>query len=226
MARWILKRARRDAERLGLPVLHCQARDDCSNHPFSAMRAEERHRVTERLLKRTNIHYVGHMHGVLSLHVGMRVRLTCKLSSGHAIVSDAEGSVVDVALDPNTADEDRDTWNAQATFTELAPGCISEGVWVLMDKYLESPNFDRAKQMIFASGGGYTNDEGVQRLTAEETAVAKRLLYVERHTSFPFRFPLGDDTYVVTRTQLPLTHACVRTAQSTQGLTLKKRRRR
>jgi hypothetical protein len=76
--------------------------------------------------------------------------------------------------------------------------------------------------MILASGGGVVNADGERCLTDHETAIAQRLLYVERHTSFPFKFILGDDKYTVTRTQIPLTHACVRTAQSTQGLTLKK----
>ena len=135
VARWIPRRCRRDAQRLNAPILHCQARDDCSNRPFNSMSDTEKLCLTERLLKRTNIHYTGHMHGVVSLHVGMRVRLTAKLSSEHATVSDAEGCLVDVDLDAHTSDDIRDAWKAQRGFVELTTGYVPAGVWVLMDKF-------------------------------------------------------------------------------------------
>ena len=47
--------------------------------------------------------------------------------------------------------------------------------------------------------------------------MARRLLFVER--SFPFKVELPNGTLQITRTQLPLTHARVRTCQASQGLT-------
>ena len=80
IARWIPRRVRRDAERLNVPVLHVQARDDCSNMPLNAMDEDTRERLVERFLTKANMGMTGNLHGVLSLHVGMRVRLKRNLS--------------------------------------------------------------------------------------------------------------------------------------------------
>ena len=50
VGRWIPRRVRRDAQRLNVPVIHVQARDDCSNFPFSAMDRDRRESVPSPLL--------------------------------------------------------------------------------------------------------------------------------------------------------------------------------
>ena len=62
------------------------------------------------------------------------------------------------------------------------------GVWVLMDDYMQNPNTDLATQKILEAGGGYVDREtGKRILSDEEKDLAQRLLFVERHTSFPFK---------------------------------------
>ena len=64
-------------------------------------------------------------------------------------------------------------------------------------------------------------DTGKRILSDEEKDLAQRLLFVERHTSFPFKVEHKKVTYKLTRTQLPLTHGRVRTCQASQGRTCK-----
>ena len=96
------------------------------------------------------------------------------------------------------------------------------GVWVLMDDYMQNPNTDLATQKILDAGGGCVDNEtGHRILREEEKDLARRLLFVERHTSFPFKVEHKKTTYKLTRTQLPLTHGRVRTCQASQGRTFK-----
>ena len=55
ISRWIPRRVRRDAQRLDVPVLHVQARDDCSNIPLNSMDEDTREHLTERFLTKANI---------------------------------------------------------------------------------------------------------------------------------------------------------------------------
>ena len=71
LARWISRRARRDAKGLGVPLVFLQSADECNTMDKSA---------AQRLLHVANIHATGHMHGVLPAHVGMRVRFTVSLT--------------------------------------------------------------------------------------------------------------------------------------------------
>ena len=69
LARWINTRARRDARRLGVPLVFLQAVDECNTiqgDPDAGW----------RLLNVPNMHKTGDIHGVLPAHVGMEVRFT------------------------------------------------------------------------------------------------------------------------------------------------------
>ena len=69
MARWINTRARRDARRLGVPLVFLQAVNECNmiqGDPDAG----------RRLLNVPNMHKTGDIHGVFSAHIGMEVRLT------------------------------------------------------------------------------------------------------------------------------------------------------
>ena len=87
-----------------------------------------------------------------------------------------------------------------------------------MDDYLNNPNVERVTACLLSAAERPPNVS--KQLAKEEQNAAQRLLFVERCTSFPFSVRL-DTVYKLTRTQLPLTHACVRTCQSSQGLTFK-----
>ena len=178
--------------------------------------------MTERLLTKANMTQTGNMHGILCMHVGMRIRLKRNISLQRGLVQEAEGVLVDVAFADGTPPEVRAVWAAQAEFVELISGEVPSGVWVLMDEYLDSPNLDRATKMLLDAGGGIVDPRsGTRVLSLKEKDCAQRLLFLERTTSFPFTVPLSQGSYKITRTQLPLTHACVRTCQSSQGMTFR-----
>ena len=61
LARWITKRARRDACKLGIPLVCLQAADECQTLDRAAY---------ARLLNVANIYNTGRIHGVLPAHVG------------------------------------------------------------------------------------------------------------------------------------------------------------
>ena len=222
VGRWIPRRVRRDAQRLNVPVLHIQARDNCSNFPFSAMDKDTRESVTEHILTKSNITLTGNMHGIFSAHVGMRVRLKRNVSLKQGLAQEAEGDIIDVVLPDSASPELQSAWAAQACFDEFIVEEVPLGVWVLMDDYMQNPNTDLATQKILDAGGGCVDNEtGHRILREEEKDLARRLLFVERHTSFPCKVEHKKTTYKLTRTQLPLTHGRVRTCQASQGRTFK-----
>ena len=51
-------------------------------------------------LRHWNIHDTAHLHTLLPLYVGQQVRLTEKVSANHRLVQEAEGTVVQIVLDP------------------------------------------------------------------------------------------------------------------------------
>ena len=112
VGRWIPRRVGRDAQRLHVPVLHVQARDDCSNFPFSAMDTDTREIVTEHILTKTNMTLTGNLHGIFSAHVGMRVRLKRNISLKQALAQEAEGNIIDVLLPETASPELQSAWAA------------------------------------------------------------------------------------------------------------------
>ena len=125
-------RATREASRLGVPLYWCQAADDVKG---LASQPENTRKLVMRGLVRTwNIHYTAKLHTLLPLYVGQRVRLTEKLSADDMLVQEAEGTVVDVVLDP--ADGHAPTRHSQ--LLSHAP----LGAWVRFDKCVTAPLSD------------------------------------------------------------------------------------
>ena len=177
---------------------------------------------TEGIIFTRGMGMTGNMHGVFSLHVGMRVRLKRNLSLRRGLAQEAEGTVIDVTFAGSTPVDVSDSWSAQAGFSELLSGEIPLGVWVLMDEFVDNPNIATARKLLIDSGAGRVDpNTGERVLSQDEEECAGRLLFVERQTSFPFTIEISKVGYKLTRTQLPLTHARVRTCQSSQGLTFK-----
>ena len=90
--RWALMRAKRDALALRTPLYLIQAAD----------RSEPRmpRDAAAKLMNHYNPHETGNMHGLLGVHLGMRVRLTEQLDKAHGLVKNAEGVVVRVGGRP------------------------------------------------------------------------------------------------------------------------------
>ena len=139
------------------------------------------------------------MHGMLALHLGMRVRLLDALDEEKTLVKDAEGVVVRV--EPHPADKQllEEALRTGAGIVYLTK--FPSGVWVRMDKYGGAP-FTQILQ------------EHCSTLLPADT---QGLVFVEPRTSDPFVFR----EFKVTRTGLPLSHARVITSTACQGRTMR-----
>ena len=209
-------------------ILHCFLGDKRSSQPSNLMylflrdAILKKEGVTEHILTKTNMTLTGNMHGFFSAHVGMRVRLKRNVSLKQGLAQEAEGNIIDVVLPDASSPELQSAWAAQACFEEFIVEEVPLGVWVLMDDYIQNPNTELAAQKIMDAGGGCVDEETGQRILCQEDKdLVRRLLFVERHTSFPFKVEHKKITYKLTRTQLPLTHGRVRTCQASQGRTFK-----
>ena len=52
--------------------------------------------VVHELLSTVNVHKTGHLHGLLPIHEGMRMRLLCKLSAVDGLVNERPCTVVKI----------------------------------------------------------------------------------------------------------------------------------
>ena len=100
LARWITRRARRDARVLEVPLVFLQAADECQTLDAQAY---------SRLLNVANIYNTGRIHGVLPAHVGMRVRFTGKFNAAYGLVQEQRATIVDFVFDVDDARRYRET---------------------------------------------------------------------------------------------------------------------
>ena len=204
VARVMVERSLRDAQNLDVPLIFCQACD--VRHPsqmFGSNSSTARH-VTHQLLTVPNIHNTGNLHGILPLHVGMRVRFTHALSSVDGLVKERQGTVQKIVVHEDDEDRVLDGFRCvQLTWMVL-------GDWILADDFADAPLASVTARFL----GGMSD---------EIDAAAAALVYVQpAQGEFNIDVSLPDGTREnlhVTRWNLPLTHAMVRTAMSSQGLT-------
>ena len=191
VARWMMMRARRDAVALQTPLFLLQAADHAVPHMPTDM--------AKKLMNKANPKDTGMMHGMLAVHLGMRVRLLDALDRNKALVKDAEGEVVRIEVNP---------MDQEAVDEAMANGGgtvylrhVPFGIWLRMDKYSDAPFCKR-----------------LQRLDGSlDPADTQRLVFVEPTTSEPFIFR----NYKITRTGFTLSHARVITATACQGRTFR-----
>ena len=100
LARWITRRARRDARVLEVPLVFLQAADECQTIDANAY---------SRLLNVANIYNTGRIHGVLPAHVGMRVRFTGKFNGAYGLVQEQRATIVDFVFHEDDARRYRET---------------------------------------------------------------------------------------------------------------------
>ena len=128
--RWALMRARRDAAALRTPLYLIQAADR-AQPPMPRADAA-------KLMNHYNPHDTGGMHGILAVHLGMRVRLTELIDKIHGLVKDAEGTVVRIEADPRDQDA-IDAASADKTSRDIYLRYPPLGLWLRMDKYTNAP---------------------------------------------------------------------------------------
>ena len=82
-----------------------------------------------------NPHMTGDMHGILPLHLGMRVRLLAAIDKKRSLVSGAEGTVVRIQVNPKDQDLVDAAFREDAPTKPLYLRHVILGVWVRFDKY-------------------------------------------------------------------------------------------
>ena len=89
LSRMISRRAVMDARKLGVPLLLAQCADECNDMEKD---------VAFRFLNQLNPHNTGHMHGILPVHIGMRLRLLARFNADLGLVQETCCTVVDFEL--------------------------------------------------------------------------------------------------------------------------------
>ena len=191
VARWINMRAQRDADVLRKPLFLVQAADRSA----PTMSKKD----AAKMMNCANPKNTGGMHGLLPVHVGMRIRLLEALDLKNGLVKDAEGQIVHIVVH----DRDRDDVEKAERDGEkrIYLKRLPLGFWVRMEKYKGAPFVDDLK----------SHDES---LTGELTGP---LVFIEPRTSEPFTFR----TSKVTRTGFPFSHGRVITTVACQGRTMR-----
>ena len=198
LARWIPQRARRDARGLGVPLVFLQAADECNTLDKEG---------AQRLLNVPNFHHTGHIHGVLPAHVGMRVRFAIKLNSTLGLVQEQKATIVGFLFEHSD----------QARYLACAPGEIFRprfqpaGIWLQVDKFVESPTADEA--MPFLGDPDGSPDDSDQRERARGL-----LFFKPVEVEFKWR---SSETHTVRRIGFPLTHERFLTSTACQGQTIR-----
>ena len=191
VARWMNMRAQRDADVLLKPLFLVQAAD----RSVPTMSRKD----AAKMMNSANPKNTGGMHGLLPVHVGMRIRLLEALDLKNGLVKDAEGQIVHIVVDPRDrgdvdhAERDRE----KRIYLKHLP----LGFWVRMEKYASAPFVDDLER----------HDES---LTGDLTGP---LVFIEPRTSEPFTFR----TSKVTRTGFPFSHGRVITTVACQGRTMR-----
>jgi hypothetical protein len=191
VARWTMMRPRRDALALGTPLFLIQSAD--TSKPSMPIA------FAKKLMNVANPKDSGGMHGMLPLHIGMRIRLLDALDKKKTLVKDAEGEIV--RIEPHAQD-------LESVTDALASGAgtvyltkVPKGIWVRMERYAGAP-FTKLLQATCGT------------LLPEDT---RNLVFIEPRTSDPFTFR----EYTVTRTGFPISHARAITSTACQGRTMR-----
>jgi hypothetical protein len=176
----MVTQAASDAQHLDVPLYVCQAADVADWRCCAS--DSDRDAALHQVLTVPNIYKTGGLHGLLCLHVGMRVRLLSQISAADSLVKEQAGVLVRIdSWDPPTSP------GFQVCYSPKLVG----GVWVLMDLPFDNPIEDDLLSL--------TNDASTSR----------RLLCI-RHVQATFttkvRMANAECNLDVTRWQLPLTH--------------------
>ena len=96
--------------------------------------------LAKKLMNKANPKDTGLMHGMLAVHMGMKIRLLEALDVSRGLVKDAEGEVVHIACHPSDQDyvDAAMATGADAIYLKHLP----LGFWVKMDKYDSCPRAD------------------------------------------------------------------------------------
>ena len=188
---WVLLRATHDAHALQTPLFCLQAADQ-SSPPMETKEAA-------KLLNQYNPHDTGGIHGLLLLHLGMRVRLTESICKDKGLVKDAEATVVRIVIHPTDEEIAAQAFKQAPQDARVYLSHVPLGIWLRMEKYDEAPN---AKHLATVTNLANSDIES--------------LVFLEPTTTL---MPFTWRGFKVARSGFPLTPAVVRTSTACQGQT-------
>ena len=199
-------RAQRDARRLGTSLYWVRAPYEISG--LASQKQETQLQVHKQLMRTYNIHYTGHLHCTMLLHVGQRVKLTEKISAADALVQEATGTflrlVPDPAEPPMQPDKDG---NVILKYMPL-------GAWVHMDACVTAPLANELLKYM----PKIHDHPGVPK-EKDGHHFAEHIIFVPC-VQRSFKKLLAGTTWTVKMRQMPFTSGKDRTIQSSQGMTL------
>ena len=135
----------------------------------------------------------------------MRVRLTTKISAVDGLVNERSGTIQKIDL------HDVDTAKLTDHFARIRLEYMPRGAWVLFDSFHSAPLEEFTSNFVAVDADSQVSID------------AASLVYIKLEKAdfnLPVHLPDGSSESIhVTRWNLPLTHAMVRTAMSSQGLT-------
>ena len=126
LARWTPRRALRDSKVLEVPLVFLQAKDECQHLDKDTY---------SRLLNVANIYNTGKIHGVLPVHVGMRVRFTGKFNAAYGLVQEQRATVVDFVFH----EDDARAYKATGPGELFRPRYLPTGIWLQVDNLKDLP---------------------------------------------------------------------------------------
>ena len=142
------------------------------------------------------------------------MRLLFKLSATDGLVNERECTVVKIVPHEDEFDDDRPV---PAEFKCVKLKYMLRGIWVRFDDFEDAPLAENISNFVKCPG------ESDEQAKEEAKDFAGGLVYVQlEQAHFTVPVHCSDGSYrgiAVTRWQFPLTHAMVRTAMSSQGLT-------
>ena len=216
VVRFFYARARREAQIFAVPLLWCQAADDIKG--LDAQASSEKAKMVKALMRHWNIHDTAHLHTLLPLYSGQRVRLTEKISPEHRIVQETEGTVIFVVPDPAE--------NELPSTGEVAMAYCPLGAWVCIDDCNTAPLAGELEGKVdFAAREALhqflaVNPTALAEVDSKVKPIHERLVFIAAVTR-TFSRMIAGKKWVIRRRQIPLTSAMDRTIQSSQGKTFR-----
>ena len=203
LAKWINARARRDARRLGVPLVSLQAVDECNASQGDPDGGR-------RLLNAPNMHKTGDIHGVLPARVGMGVRFTVaqeKLKKKLGIAREQRATVAPFEFHPE-GEQRRGECSPSQLFR---PRFLPQGIWPQVRAFKGPPIYQEVAELLRRGAEG-ADDDG--------QAEARSLLMFKPSEQELTRQSSGPRA--ARRSRFTLAHAPYLASALSQGQTLRK----
>ncbi len=167
--RVIGERCKRDERIMDENLNFCKDSDVRHQSQMYGNNSSTARHVAHQLLTIPNIHNTGNLHGILPLHVGMRVRFTHALSSIDGLVKERQGTVEKIVV------HEDDEEHMHGGFCTVQLTKMIHGAWVLCDDFDDAP--------LASVTAGFLKMKGEEVDTASERAkVLVPCLFIHFHS--------------------------------------------